>query len=103
MARGALAHVGDDPAAEAIWVQAINNPDLSANARKDLIEDLNEDGFPDLKNLTEEDLPLIQSRLELIELIANDAMDDVNADAFIEAYVDLLKLREKIARKQAAN
>lgn len=95
-ARSALALVGDDPAAEAVWVQAINDPNLPPSARKDLIEDLNEDGFPDLKNLSPDDLPLIQNRIELIETLANDAMDEVNAAAFEEAYKDLQNMRRKV-------
>jgi hypothetical protein len=96
IARSALSFVGDDPEAESVWLQAINDPNLSANARKDLIEDLNEDGFPDHKNLTLDDLPLIQSRIQLIEQLADDAMDDVNAAAFAEAYKDLVNMRRKV-------
>ncbi len=44
MAREALALVGLDPGAEEYWYAAINDPDLSAHERSDLIEDLNEDG-----------------------------------------------------------
>ena len=54
-----------------------------------MIEDLNEEGFLDPKNITADDLPLIMSRLALIEQHAGDAMDDVNAAAFMEAYKDL--------------
>jgi hypothetical protein len=79
-------------AAEAYWVQAINDPSLSAQEREDLIEDLNEDGLSDPKRPGPEDLPLILSRLELIELLAPQAMDEVNADAFMEAYKDLVNL-----------
>jgi hypothetical protein len=96
IARSALGFVGNDPEAEAVWFQAINDPNLAANARKDLIEDLNEDGFPDHKNLTIDDLPLIQSRIDLIEELAEDAMDDVNAAAFAEAYKDLVNMRQKV-------
>jgi len=94
LAREALALVGDDPEAEAYWYGAINNPDLSPQERQDLIEDLNEDGFPDPKHPTPDDLPRILSRLQLIEAIALDAMDKVNWDAFQEAYKDLLNLAE---------
>jgi hypothetical protein len=40
------------------------------------------------------DLPLIMNRLWLIEEISGYAMDQVNADAFLEAYKDLLNLAE---------
>jgi len=92
MARVALAFVGADPDAEAYWYEAINNPDMSAHERQDLIEDLNEDGLSDPKNPTADDLPLILNRLQLIEAIVWDAMDEVNADAFLEAYKDLVNL-----------
>ena len=68
---------------------AINDPNLPAEERKDLIEDLNEDGLSDPKHPGPEDLPLILNRLQLIEELAPDAMDRVNADAFAEAYKDL--------------
>ena len=92
MARVALAYVGADPDAEAYWYEAINNASLSAHERQDLIEDLNEDGLSDPHNPTMEDLPLILNRIELIEAVVWDAMDEVNADAFQEAYKDLVNL-----------
>jgi hypothetical protein len=92
VARVALAYVGTDPEAEAVWYTAINDPSLSDHARQDLIEDLNEDGFADPKNVTPDELPLVVSRLALIEELAPDAMDQVNADAFAEAYKDLANM-----------
>lgn len=92
MARVALEFVGADPDAEMYWYEAINDPGLSAHERKDLIEDLNEDGLSDPQNPTMEDLPLILNRMELIESVVWDAMDEVNADAFQEAYKDLVNL-----------
>ena len=79
LAREALQFVGADIASTEIWSRSINNRDLPKNERQDLIEDLNEDGFQDPKRLTHEDLPLILSRIELIELLAPSAIDDVNA------------------------
>ena len=92
VAREALSFVGADPRAEEYWFAAINDPGLSAHERKDLIEDLNEDGLPDPKHPTADDLPLIVSRIRLIEAVGMDAMDKVNADAFQEAYKDLVNL-----------
>ena len=102
----ALGFVGADPQAEELWYAAINDPNMPANARQDLIEDLNEEGFADPRNVTEDDLPLIYSRLALIEQVASDAMDDVNAAAFAEAYKDLVNMvfrleQEAIAREEA--
>jgi hypothetical protein len=91
-AREALAWVGADPEAEAYWCAAINNPELSAKERQDLIEDLNEDGLSDPKHPGPDDLPLIVNRILLIEELSSSALDQVNADAFAEAYKDLLNL-----------
>jgi hypothetical protein len=94
VARVALYFVGLDPAAEEYWLDAINDPSLSAHEREDLIEDLNEEGLPDPKNPSEDDLPLIVRRLQLIEAVGEDAMDEANAAAFREAYKDLVNLAE---------
>jgi hypothetical protein len=91
-ARAALSLVGADPEAEQYWVAAINDPNLPANERKDLIEDLNEDGLSDPKHPGPQDLPLILNRLQLIEALGPYAMDQVNADAFQEAQKDLLAM-----------
>jgi len=96
-ARDALSRVGFDPAAEAVWLRAINDPNLPPEERKDLIEDLNEDGFPDPRNLTEADLPLILSRIALIEELGPGAMDEVNDAAFREAYKDLVNMYLRLA------
>ena len=92
MARAALSYVGADPEAELYWYQAINDPALPAQERQDLIEDLNEDGLSDPHNPTADDLPLILNRIQIIEEVVWDAMDEVNADAFLEAYKDLVNL-----------
>jgi hypothetical protein len=94
IAREALYFVGTDLRAEEYWYEAINDPSLSAHEREDLIEDLNEVGLPDPKNPTVDDLPLIVRRLQLIEAVGPDPMDEVNADAFMEAYKDLVNLAE---------
>jgi hypothetical protein len=92
IARVALSFVGADREAEGYWIDAINDPSLSAHERQDLIEDLNEEGFFDPRNPTEDDLPLIVSRLQLIEELAPEAMDDVNSEAFAEAKKDLERM-----------
>lgn len=90
MARLALSFVGVDPDATEYWLAAINDPELPPEERKDLIEDLNEDGFPDPQHSSPADGPLIACRLQLIESAAPYAMDKLNADAFAEAYKDLV-------------
>ena len=92
MAREMLAYVGADPEAEEYWFAAINDPDLPAKERQDLIEDLNEDGLSDPKHPGREDLPLILNRIALIEKIAPTAVDQVNRDALAEAHKDLQTL-----------
>jgi hypothetical protein len=92
MARVALSFVGADPEADDYWIQAINDPTLPAEERKDLIEDLNEDGLSDPHHPGPQDMPLIASRIQLIEELAPWAMDQVDSDAFNEAYKDLVNL-----------
>lgn len=92
MARVALSYVGSDPNAEAYWSQAINNPDLPSEERKGLIEDLNEDGLSDPKHPSAEDMPIIASRIQLLESMSSSPMDNVNAQAMNEAYNDLVNL-----------
>jgi len=89
-ARVALELVGVDPYAEGYWFDAINDPNLPAHERSDLIEDLNELGLSDPKNPRLDDLPIILSRIQLLEEI--EAMDQANADAMTEAYKDLVNL-----------
>ena len=91
-ARIALALVGTDPDAENVWASAIDDPFIPANERKDLIEDLNEDGFADPHHIAPEEMPLVLSRMQLIEQLAPYAMDDTNAAAFEEAYKDLTNM-----------
>jgi hypothetical protein len=95
--RAALSFVGMDPGAELIWGLTINDPSVPPEERKNLIEDLNEDGFPDPKHVTADDVPLILNRMALIEQMAPDSMDETNAAAFMEAYKDLLNMLAKAA------
>lgn len=98
LARLALNFAGTDVQADEFYQQAINDPILTKSHRKNLIEDLNQDGFSDTKNLTGRDLPLIQSRINLIEQLAPSATDPVNAAAFKEAYKDLINMRDRVLR-----
>jgi hypothetical protein len=94
--RTALGMIGHDPEADEVWIQIINDPSVSANARSNLIEDLNEDGLS-YRNLTLDDLPVIKYRIELIEYLRPYAMDKVNADAFDEAHKDLVNMANRLA------
>ena len=93
-ARIALSFVGADPEAEDYWISAINNPQLPAEERKDLIEDLNEDGLSDPHHPGPQDMPLILNRIALINQLQQGptASDPVNADALAEAKKDLVNL-----------
>jgi hypothetical protein len=93
LARLALNFVGVDPQANAFYQQTINDPLLTRSHRKNLIEDLNQDGFADTRNLTPRDLPIIENRIALIHQLAPSAMDDANAAAFKEALKDLVNMR----------
>lgn len=99
MARVALEFVGANPESERVWLAAINDASVPADERKDLIEDLNEDGISDPKNPTREDLSLIQSRITLIEQLLPTAMDKTNADAFREAHKDLVNMNSRLTGK----
>jgi hypothetical protein len=100
--RYALAYVGADSTAESIWLDAINDPDVSAHDRSDLIEDLNESGFEDPAHVQPHELPIVLNRLALIENLAPGAMDDTNAAAFAEAYKDLVNMYERTSANAAA-
>lgn len=94
-ARDALALVGLDPLAEQYWLEAIFDSSLPDKEREDLMEDLNEVGFADPKNLTADDLPLILTRLRLIEEIEPQA-DPFMKDHLAEAYKDLGNMYTKV-------
>lgn len=91
MARVALAAVGMDADAEAYWLESIFDSSLPDKEREDLMEDLNEEGFVDAKNPTEEDLPLIMARMQIIEGVVPFA-DDFMLRHLGEAYKDLYNL-----------
>ena len=95
VAREALSYVGTNPAAEIVWLEAINDPSTPPHVRKDLIEDLNTDGFENALHPTLADLFLIQNRLELIEKYAPATTDPTNYAAFQEAKKDLIKMLRK--------
>jgi hypothetical protein len=98
-ARVALTYVGSDEAATEIWRVAINDPSVPPTERQDLIEDLNEEGFADPHHITEEDLPLILSRLALIEDLAPDSIDEVNSAAFAEVHKDLANMVDRLTQE----
>jgi hypothetical protein len=102
LARGTLSSVGFDPDAEQYWLAAINDPNLAPEERQDLIESLDQAGFNDPRRVSPDDLPLIASRIALIEEIAPNAMDTANATAFQEAYRSLLNMFGSIITTERA-
>lgn len=102
LARLALNFVGADAAANDFYQKAINDMALSKDHRRNLIEDLNQDGFANRRTLTERDLPLIENRIALIEQVAPRAVDPVNLAAFQEAYKDLVNMRERVLNPPVA-
>jgi len=82
-ARAALDYVGADPEAGTVWARAINDAEISAETREELIEELDVAGLPaDPQRLTQDHLPLILSRITIVEQLAPSALDDTNAAAF---------------------
>lgn len=102
LARVALNYVGADAQANEFYVKAINDAKLSNEQRKNLIEDLNQDGFANRKNLSANDLPLINNRMALIEQLVPSTTDPVNLAAMKEAYKDLVKMRERATKPPPA-
>ena len=95
LARLALNYVGADSQANEFYQKAIGDMNLTPGQRRNLIEDLNQDGFTDLKNLGARDLPLIENRMALIEQLAPKETDPVNIEAFKEAYKDLVNMHKR--------
>jgi hypothetical protein len=94
-ARDALALVGLDPNAEQYWLEAIYDTSLPDKEREDLMEDLNEVGFADPKNVTANDLPLIVNRLEILEELKPTINDPFMSEHLGEAYKDLANMYAK--------
>ena len=97
VAREALALVGTDPFANQYWIDAIFDTSLPDNERADLMEDLNETGFDDPKNLTSDDVPLIVSRLQIIDSVLPDA-DPFMTEHLLEAQKDLTNMLTKVSQ-----
>ena len=95
LARVALTYLGSNPQAEPLYKTAINDLSLPKDHRRELIEDLNTDGFANKRNPTPADVTLIQNRLQFIQQHAPNAADVVNAKAFAEAHKDLLQMLNK--------
>ncbi len=99
LARLALNFAGADAQADALYQAAIKDQNLSADSRRELIEDLNQDGFDNLKNFSARDVQLIQNRLALIDKSRNVTDQKIIADAFDEAEKDLKNMLAKATQR----
>ncbi len=96
LARVALNYVGTSDRADQFYQSAIADPNLTPEARKNLIEDLNQDGFTNPKKLTPADLALVDRRIALIDRLApGSTRDPIMSAAFAEARKDLVAMRDK--------
>lgn len=102
-AREALPRVGANTNATNTWLEAINNPEVPAATRAALIGGLADEGFSDADNPGEADLPLIQARMQLVERIAPQAIDNTNTTAFNEVYRALQQFAERLAQDNNNN
>ena len=96
LARLALNYVGASHDALQLWQLAIDDPQMPKDARRNLIEDLNQDGFTNPKKPTPADLALIQQRIALIERLLPRTTDPVNVAAFKEAQKDLVAMQARL-------
>jgi hypothetical protein len=90
LGRAALPYVGADAQANEFYDKVINDMTLSANHRKNLIEDLNEP--PDKQKIGRSDLPWIDGRIAFIE-DQRQRTDPANIPALNEAQKDLLNMK----------
>jgi hypothetical protein len=93
LASVALNYVGANAQADALFQTAVNDVALGGDLRRNLIESLSQNGFPNPKEVTVTDLPLIQKRLVFIEQAAAQATDPAIANAFDEVRRDLVAMQ----------
>ncbi len=99
LARLALNFAGTDEQANALYKLAINDQNLKPDSRRELIEDLNQDGFDNLKSLSDRDVQLVKSRLDLIGKYRQPNDPKMISDAFNEAEKDLKDMLAKAAQR----
>ena len=96
LVRYALTYAGENAQATEFWHDAINDPNFPHGSRRELIEDLNQDGFQNERNPTAHDRPLIAARLALIEKYYNETKDPAIRDAWHEAGKDLKHMAQNV-------
>jgi hypothetical protein len=98
LGRVALAYVGANEQAIQLYHSAINDPSLSPDQRRNLIEDLNQDGLSNRRNPTADDLKIIANRYELTQAYLQQPYvqnDPVATVAFQEALKDLTQMLQR--------
>ncbi len=90
--RYALNFAGADAQATEFWRKAITDPSIPFDHRRELIEDLNQDGLENEKNPTPHDAQLVAKRLELIDQLYNEVENPALINAWHEAGKDLQKM-----------
>ncbi len=104
LARLALAFVGANQQAGELFHTAVLDPSLLPDQKRELVEDLNQDGLSNKKALTPEELKIVASRYALTQTyLQQDYVqnDKVLHAAFREADKDLRKMLEKAATAAA--
>jgi hypothetical protein len=98
IARVALNYVGVSDQALELYHTATLDPQLKSDQRRNLIEDLNQDGLSDRRNPTPEDLKVIANRYALTQSYLQEDYvknNKVLNDAFHEANKDLFNMLER--------
>lgn len=100
LARTALTFVGADAQALQLYHTALLDPALLPDQKRELVEDLNQDGLVNRKAPTEEDLRIIANRYQITQSYLQQEYvqgDPVLNAAFREADKDLRKMLERAA------
>ena len=98
LGRVALAYVGAEEKAAELYHAAILDPVVTPDQRRNLIEDLNQDGLSNRRNPTPEDLKIIASRYALADAYLQQPYvqnDPVATAAFKEAQKDLAQMLQR--------
>lgn len=100
LARVALTYVGANPQAAELFHTAVLDQTLKPDQRRELVEDLNQDGLSNTRNPTPEDLKIVANRYALTQAyLQQDYVQDdkvLNA-AFREADKDLRNMLQRAA------
>jgi hypothetical protein len=98
LGRVALTYVGANEQAIQLYHSAILDPTLTPDQRRNLIEDLNQDGLSNRKSPTPDDLKIIANRYQLAQTYLQQPYvqnDPVTLAAFQEAFKDLTQMLQR--------